>query len=331
MPKIKSWEEYKAECEAVAKEGITILGFIEPWQGSRTKLKCFCEKHGQWRTTVIHSFKNGNSCPKCSGEKAAFRGKAQKPNLKQDSFHIEGFMKTGSFHPETKFFRSKRVDSEGAKNYWNYTCPVCSNDEFVKAGVCSGKFEAKTGSLKEGRLSCRCYKSYHYTKDQWEYRLKKECKERGYEFINWKNEKFGNRAKFIYLCPLHGKQTITPNHLLRGKGCPQCAGQNQQECYINFVHDEDTPVAVKFGIANNSKIRLREQNRKNLFQMKQVQVYHFNLVENCKAAERACLEELECGILTDRELEDGYTETTSIQNLDKIIKIYERFGGVRIK
>lgn len=329
------WEIYKAECELIAKEEITILGFVEPWQGARTKLICHCEKHGKWETTSISSFKRGYSCPKCKNEKASVRGKTQltgnQYGLKEDSFHTKEFMKTGSFHPEAQFFRSEKLDSGGRKSYWNYTCPVCSNDEYVKAGVCSGVFEGITGDLKSGKQPCRCSKWYRYTKEQWEYRLKKECKEKGYEFFGWNSEKFGNSAKFIYLCPLHGEQSIIPNSFLNGHGCPQCAGRNQQECYINIVYDQITPIALKFGIANNSEVRLRQQNKKNLFRMKQVQVYHFNSVDKCKASEQACLRELECGILTARELKDGWTETTSIQNLDKIIEIYERFGGVRVK
>lgn len=335
MGKAKTWEQYKAECEAVAKEGVTILGFVEPWVGNRTKLKCFCEKHGQWCTTSIDHFKVGTSCPVCKGEKAGLRGKSflagNQHTLKEDSFHIERFMKTGGLHPKTQFFRSERLTSAGRKPYWNYICPVCSNDEYVKAGVCSGVFEGYIGSLKKGELSCRCSKNYHYTKEQWEYKIKKECKERGYEFIDWKSKNFGALYKFRYNCSLHGAQTITTDNFLTGKGCPQCSGKNQQECYINIVYDEYLPVALKFGIANNSKVRLRRQNGKNLFQMKQMQVYQFPSIESCKAAERACLLELDCGILSSRELQDGYTETTSLQNLDKIIEIYERFGGIRIK
>lgn len=90
------------------------------------------------------------------------------------------------------------------------------------------------------------------------------------------------------------------------------------------------PVALKFGIANDSVFRLKGQNSRNLFQMQQIAAYELTSVESCKAAERACLVELDCGILSSRELKDGYTETTSIQNLEEIIGIYERFGGVKV-
>ena len=34
----KAWEEYKAECEAVAKPGVTILGWVGKWKGNLTLL-----------------------------------------------------------------------------------------------------------------------------------------------------------------------------------------------------------------------------------------------------------------------------------------------------
>lgn len=61
----KAWEEYKAECEAVAKPGITILGWVGEWKGHVTKLRCVCAKHGEWQSTTIHNFKSGRSCPGC--------------------------------------------------------------------------------------------------------------------------------------------------------------------------------------------------------------------------------------------------------------------------
>lgn len=64
--------------------------------------------------------------------------------------------------------------------------------------------------------------------------------------------------------------------------------------------------------------------------MSQMAVYNFPTVEDCKAAERACLSELRCGVLSACELQDGWTETVSLTDYDKVVSIYERFGGVRV-
>ncbi|HBT0444805.1 TPA: hypothetical protein MA058_003461 [Klebsiella pneumoniae] len=547
MAKAKTWEEYKAECEAVAKDGVTILGFVKPWKGKDTKIICNCQKHGEWNTTTVVNFKRGASCPICANSSkgqhkkediettvikfldsgkfktgtkfwrpesfgatqyekglwhytcptcshdeyvkeglcsGVFKGsmwglkrgklscrcsnnfrwteKQREFQIKQrievenlpyifvkwvsmyrnsssnfiyeckyhglktaalntflnnksgcpgcagrekltqsyatkivedlcsiknyrfepflyknnktkitlscnnkthpnwevtfknfvnqengcpacfsarrganhkilDEVHIKDFMATGVFKEGTTFWRSSRLTSSGDKNYWEYTCPVCSNDEYVKAGLCSGVFTSYVGSLKKGSLSCRCSSNYKYTKSQWEFRLRRLCAVRGYIFLGWAGKSWGSEYKFTYHCQAHGKQAMLPGPFLKGSGCPECQGKTQQQCYINIVYDGEVPVALKFGIANLGIRRVKTQNRRNLLQMKQTHVYEFPSVQQCRGAENTCKDELPCGILSSRELKDGWTETTSILNLDKIIEIYERFGGKRVK
>lgn len=87
-------------------------------------------------------------------------------------------------------------------------------------------------------------------------------------------------------------------------------------------------VAIKFGIANNSKQRMKQQSSKSIYTLKQHSVYTFRSVEECKKAERECRQELECGVVLKRDMSDGYTETTWVYNIDRIIEIYERNGGI---
>lgn len=327
MPKAKSWEEYKVECQAVAKPGITVLGYVGEWKGSKTKLLCKCEKHGEWDTTNIGHFKQGKGCPECGIHRT------KESRSIPDSVHINEFMNTGAFHVGTLFTRNtERVNSNGWCVYWNYICPICSNDEYAKAGLCSGVFTSTMSSLKEGKLSCRCATNCHYTKEQWEYRLTSICHERGYIFKGWKGKKWGSLCKFKYICPHHGEQYTSPfSFISKGSGCPECGNHNQQQCYINLVRDDNnTPVALKIGIAKDSNARVKWQNNKNTFQMSQMSVYEFHTVQDCKDAEKACLTELKCGILNERELKDGYTETTSILNYNAVVSIYKRFGGVKV-
>lgn len=324
----KSWDYYKTTCEDIAKDGITILGYIEPWKGQKTILKCHCSIHGVWETTSITTFKQGTSCPECGKLSTIAAHKRATTDFSKV------FLSTGSFMEGTKFWRSDRVDSRGRFAYWCYSCPICSTDEYVRAGLCSGVFEAAMNTLKNGSLSCRCSKRFLYTKEQWEFRLATKCAERGYTFCGWVKPHLtkinSSKDYFYYNCPLHGKHKMIPTCLLIGQGCPVCAGNNQTQCYINIVTDYDIPVALKVGIANDAHVRLKSQNRRNLFQMQQLAVYAFSTVEDCKAAERACLSELRCSVLSARELKDGWTETVALTDYDKVVSIYERFGGVRV-
>ena len=305
-------------------KGLKFISFVGEFKGGGTKLKLFCPNHGSWESTSIASLVNsGNGCPSCS------RTVITAASTKEDDHHVTQFMAAGGFQKGARFWRSERKNSRGHRVYWFYKCPVCSEDEYAKVGLCSGVFEADCGNLKRGLLPCRCSKHPYLTEDQWTYRMGKEAKEKGHTFVKWVEES-GTMEKFQYLCPLHGEQVTTATNYLQGKGCPSCAGHLQRQCYINQVIDGGLVVALKFGISKESSRRLVRQNATNLFTMEQIGVWEFPSVKACKAAEKQCKKELECGILMKRELPDGHTETTHIKNLDRIIEIYENHGGKRI-
>ena len=90
-------------------------------------------------------------------------------------------------------------------------------------------------------------------------------------------------------------------------------------------------LAIKFGKTKSLKRRQREQNTKCIYIVNTHCEYKFSNKSDCFKAERECLQELECGVLSREEMPDGYTETTWPFNLDKIIEIYERNGGIKIE
>lgn len=111
-----------------------------------------------------------------------------------------------------------------------------------------------------------------------------------------------------------------------------CSPARQRQAYVNFVEKEtDETIAIKFGIANNSERRRGQQNSRCIYEVIQHSIYEFPDKKSCLSAERECKQTLECGVLTKEEMPDGYTETTWLYNLDKIISIYEKHGGKRIK
>lgn len=149
----------------------------------------------------------------------------------------------------------------------------------------------------------------------------------------WRSDRLskrGYKAYWYISCPECGEIGESTSSDLR-KGCRPCAcsAHRQQQAYINWLMDGDhTPVAIKFGIANNSKRRIKNQDRQSTYTLKQHSVYIFSSVYSCKKAEGDCKKELECGVVLKRDMLDGYTETTYVYNLEKIIEIYERNGGV---
>lgn len=240
-------KQYNTVCCRKSDEmGYKFLGFIGDWEGVYTKVKMLCEKHGDWCTNSIHSLLNWNQgCPKCGYESSA--AMVRKP----DEVMIDSFFSTGSFHPDTKFWRSDRKSREGYKTYWFMSCPECGETG-----------ESTSGNLQKGKRPC------------------------------------------------------------------VCSNQRQREAYINLVIDENKlVVAVKFGISRDSEKRAVDQNRSSYYEILQHAIYKFPTTNSCKKAERECRQELECGVVLKRDMPDGYTETTYVYNLEKIIEIYERNGG----
>lgn len=245
-----SWskDQYTTRCARKAKElGHKFRGFVGDWKGVYTKIRMFCEKHGEWcGGTVDNLVSNGTACPRCGDEASA------EAKIKPNHLMIESFFASGAFHPETKFWRSDRKDNRMSRAYWFVYCPECGET-----------VESNRSNLQKGKRPCGCSK------------------------------------------------------------------HKQQEAYINWVIDNHyTVVAIKFGIANNSKQRIKQQNSRSSYSLDQYSVYRFPSVERCKGAERECKQKLECGVVLKRDMPDGYTETTWPYNLEKIEEIYKRNGGL---
>lgn len=148
----------------------------------------------------------------------------------------------------------------------------------------------------------------------------------------WRSDRKDRKGWYSYwnvFCPdcnEHGESFCS--NLRAGKRCCACSEKRQTHAYVNAVYDGDVIIALKFGVATKARRRLAQQNKKAIFDIENKCVYKFYSVDSCKKAERECLQELECGILSKQDMPDGWTETTWVYNLGRIIQIYERNGGV---
>ena len=252
-----SQEQSFVLCCRKAKElGHIFVGFEGDWKGQKTKITMLCEKHGKWSSGTISRLVNGNGCPGCgsgSGSDTTIKA-VRKANTKSDDVMIKSFHDSNAFHPDTKFWRSERLDSQGYPSYWHMFCAECTQ--------CG---ESRSSDLQQGRRPC------------------------------------------------------------------SCSPMRQKECYINWLIDDNhMTVAIKFGIANNSKQRVKQQDTKSVYFVRQYQVYSFPSVAACKQAERECKKELETGVVLKRDMPDGWTETTWSYNIGKVKSIYKRNGGVLV-
>lgn len=211
------------------------------------------------------------------------------------------------------------VDLENGNRFVKYRCRSC--DRFVEGF----QYQTQFGNLARGAVPCYCKGIRPRTPEWREADAKRLCVENGLLF----RKMTGHNV--VIFCPEHGEREVRISNLKHGYwGCPICAGRDQKFSYVNKVLDGHNIVAVKFGITSNPSPRLIWANHRNLLQMENISTWLFETSNRCKSAEKQCKKELECGILTKRELADGHTETTHIKNLDRIIEIYENHGGKRI-
>jgi len=142
----------------------------------------------------------------------------------------------------------------------------------------------------------------------------------------------GSTSYWYMLCGDCGeKGEAHSGNLQKGSHPCACSKQRQTEGYIHFIYDCYSIIAIKFGISIKTYTRLKVQNKLSVYRIENHAIFVFPSVTLCKSAERECLQELECGILSKLEVPDGYSETTWAYNLEKVIEIYERNGGVRIE
>lgn len=144
-----------------------------------------------------------------------------------------------------------------------------------------------------------------------------------------RKDKAGRKVYWRVYCPECG--TISESkisHLRQGSKPCDCTQQRQKNAYISKICDESKIIALKFGISVNPGVRFKQQNSTCIYNVELFKTFEFENTLSCKNAERDCLKELECGVISKAEMYDGWTETTWVYNMGKIIEIYERNGGV---
>lgn len=147
-----------------------------------------------------------------------------------------------------------------------------------------------------------------------------------------KKSKPGQKSYYYWevYCPNCENTYESTSYALKAgfRGCA-CV-YNQKLGYINIVYDGDLPIALKFGITSSLGKRLVQQNYWSRFKVENLYLYEFKDKYSCLNAENDCKLVMNCGILSREDMSDGYTETTELFNLEKILEIYAKHGGVRV-
>lgn len=145
-------------------------------------------------------------------------------------------------------------------------------------------------------------------------------------------ERLYNKWYWKVDCPVCGESGLSQSqHLQRGCRPCSCGNYKQKYSYVHAIYDGDLIVALKFGITRSKDMRIKYQARETSFSIVKMGLWEYDEKHNCVSAERCCMATLDTGVLSKQDFGDGYTETTHVFNLDKIIEIYENYGGMRIE
>jgi hypothetical protein len=156
---------------------------------------------------------------------------------------------------------------EEDRDYVLYTCPLCSNDMYVQAGVCSGVFRTLRQTAYKGSKSCRCAYAYRWTKEQREYHIESICSEEDLTFLGWVDENDTSSASYIrWVCKKGHTKTTILGSFLSGRRCSDCFKTEgvtygyyservleKDTLYIISFKDEYLKVGRTFNIKNRLK------------------------------------------------------------------------------
>lgn len=199
-----------------------------------------------------------------------------------------------------------------------------------------GEFQTKLKQVLNGKFGCLKCRADNRTKD-----IEIHAKEikslnifaEGTSFEVDTEASEGKPSQYKYLkvyCPTcEVTYSALLNSLKKGKRGCNCS-RDIRDAYINIITQEDSIVAIKFGIARDSLKRVRQISNKTNLKIQLERVFRFENSYACSAAESECKRTLDCKVISSKDMKDGYTETTGFENYQKIVEIYQKYGGIDI-
>jgi hypothetical protein len=271
-----------------------------------------CTEHGLFTSTFDKVISSKYGCPHCKKDR-------QVPKLHKPHSH----------------FLEKLIEANNGKYELRYTEPLNSRSMIDINCKHHGWSTVSLNSLRSGSGCRKCgydissRKQRKYSTD----RVVEAWKVHGYFKYDYSLVQpivTSNKVKIPIICNDHGIFYQRFNDHLRGKGCPVCANNTSDKGYVHLVKDGEINVCLKFGITRNVKARLSEIRSGTKFTVTNLLVWKFLNYESCRKAESEIKRDIEGCSMTKNYMNDGFTETCHVSQLDAIIEIFEKHGGKRV-
>ena len=192
---------------------------------------------------------NGYGCPVCGGTK----------KLTKDDF----INKASFVH--NNYFSYEHCDFTTVSDYVTVTCPVHGDIRVLAHNHLYGanckKCQKEGITHKTTKLPKINKSTRRLTNEEFKERVRSVWGDR-YTFNERTNYEKANK-RVIIVCPEHGEFSITPNHLLSGRGCPHC-GRNKKKTREEIINeikaaqpyaDYDYQFVVYMGIHKNITLK----------------------------------------------------------------------------
>jgi hypothetical protein len=194
---------------------------LAAYNGSKTKVKIMCSKHGMFEQTPNNHLR-GAGCPLCAGDKIS---KSKSKGAK-------------SFIEQAIFIHGDNYD---------YTNVIYKNNRTPVEIICSihgSFFQAPTPHLAgSGCFKCGILKTAAKRSSNTEEFIQKSIKTHGNTYDYVLSVYNGAINNVIIICKIHGAFSQTPNSHLNGAGCNRCADERARkrlmfstEKFIELAH-----------------------------------------------------------------------------------------------
>lgn len=241
---------------------------------------------------------------------------------------------------ENKRVKSAKVFIEKATEHYNgkfdYSLVEYKNGTTPVKIICPthGVFEQMPQSHIKGVCACpECRNTHLREKFQYSFRdfQEKAVLVHGYKYTYPEFIPSNMNTPVEIICPVHGVFLQKPSGHLLGGGCPACASYGYKKNKTGYFYIlKITDDVIKFGITNKVKTRLYHINFLSSFDVKIIRVFKFLDGGIPQLIEKTIKErpDIVTSVVSKADLPSGYTETTYLCNLPKIIEIVEKYMPV---
>ncbi|EAM1281456.1 hypothetical protein H9U17_001015 [Salmonella enterica] len=316
----------------------TLNGFVvSDDKPSEMYLSLTCNEHNEtWNTTRAKRFlsKSHTGCSGCFAHKRAVGGKT----TPKDKLLANAIKACEKFN----LICNGIEESEYLNQYSmiKVSCAECMQplksvryDKLISRGrVCRECSHAKVIAAREqekkDKEAERLANRIEHITDS----VNKRNAETGYVLEGVEGDIFSQQFKIKQYCPEHDHRFVVSWDSFKGgtKGCKYCctcAFRTDIPVYFYIQTLDDR--YIKFGVTNRKvERRMIEQQRESVFSHELVTSYRFMNGVYADKLERLIKQRFKCGVVSRRDMRDGYTETLPIKELPNLITMTHEFVSV---